>query len=476
MKIINRIVYSLLIGIFMVSCLKDNGEYDYIELEGVDFSNLPTEEYAIIGTELEIEGNIVTDIPEENRAYAWYIRVFRDGDRTGDTLSVEKDLNVITSFDPGTQNLIYSVYDKENNVRYNKAIDIYVVTPFTQGWAILKEKNGLAEFDFISEITDDLIVDVFENVAKVNPTGTPVNIGFNWNKAQGWNQMFICTSDGGAYFDGITMQLDKYIVDRFNSTSRLELPFTKIGIDNITDGYGWPLLAGGNIYTKNGSSLEDGWWEFPAEGDYYVTDKMAWGLGTVVYFDELNRRYITNAKNGYYTDYYKMEAVTTSDPENALFDPSNLNMDCMWMETEGSSYNIISVLKSDAGNYFLQRFLSHITKGFTANAHIQLPTGLVDDNSQYANDNVYSFTYMSQGNKIHRYNRVSDVINENYLELTGEIKKLEVHKEGGVLAVVYDSQDGGSTIEIIDLLNDGAVLATYEIDSKVVEIEHKLDD
>lgn len=475
MKIVKRIIYALCIGI-LGSCVTDHGDYDYIELGDVDFSSLPTEIYAIIGTDLVITGDIESDIPEEDRSYAWYIPEYSGGVWQGDTLSTAKDLNIITSFDPGEQSLIYSVYDMRNDVRYNKLIELYVVTPFTQGWAILKEKDGLAEFDFISEITGDHISDVLGNVAKVALDGTPLNISFNWNTSQGWNQMFVCTTEGGAYFDGVNMQLDSYIIDRFNSTNSLELPFTQIGIDNITDSYGWPLMAGGKIYTKSGSYLEDGWWEFPAEGDYYVTDKIAWGLGTVVYFDEKNRRYITNAKNGYYTDYYAMEALSSADPENDLFDPSNLNMDCMWMETEGSSYNVVAVLKDDAGKYFLQRFLSHVSSGFTANAHIQLDAGLVDDESQYANDNVYSFTYFSQGNRIHRYNRVSDVINQDYLVLPAEVKKLEVHKEGGILAVVYDNGNGGSTIEMLDLLNDAAVLASYEIDAPVVEIEHKLDD
>lgn len=475
MKILNKIIYVILI-VLVASCVKDNGNYDYIELGSVDFSVVPSEVYAIIGTELVIEGNIESDIPEEDLSYVWFIPTFADGEWTGDTIGTEKDLNIITSFDPGLQNLIYSVYDKGHDVRYTKSIDLYVVSPFTQGWAILKEKNGLAEFDFISEITGDHIVDVLENVAKETLPGTPLNLSYNWNVSQGWSQLFICTSEGGAYFDGIDMQLESYMVDRFKSTSHLDLPFYAIGIDDITDGYGWPIMAGGNIYTKSGSYIEDGWWEFPAEGDYYVTDKFAWGLGTVLYFDEKNRRYITNAKNGYNTDYYSMEAVNTADPENDLFDPSNLNMDCLWMETESANYNIMAALKDDDGNYFLQRFYSHIAYGFSSYANIQLDAGMVDDDSQFTNDNVYTFTYWSQGNKIHRYNRVSDVVNQDYLVVSGDVKKMEVHKEGGVLAVVYDNGEGGSTIEMLDLLNNGAVLATYEIDSKVIEIEHKLDD
>ncbi len=475
MRVANKIIYGLLIGSLMVSCVKDDGEYDYLQLEGVDFSNMPTEQNAIIGTDLVINGDIITEIPENDRAYAWYIPAYAGGSWGADTLSREKDLNVVTSFDPGSQNLIFSVYDKKHDVRYNKAINLNVVTPFSQGWAILKEKDGATEFDFISEITGNHVVDVFENVAKVNLTGTPLNIGFNWSTTLGWNQMFVCTSEGGAYFDGVAMQLDTYILDRFNSTSEIELPFTAFGIDDKTDTYGWPILAGGKLFTKSGRYLEDGWWEFPADGDYYITDKFASSLGQVVYFDEAHRRYMVNARNGNYMDYYLLIPETTADPENDLFDPSALNMDCIWMETVRSTYQVVSVLKDDAGSYFLQRFSSSYYKAFDAIAHIQLEAGMVDDQSQFVNDNVYDFTYFSQGNKIHRYSRVSDMINRDYLEVSGDVKKLEVHKEGGILAVVYDSQTG-STIEIIDLLNDATVLGTYEIDSKVVEIEHKLDD
>ncbi|GAF05207.1 PKD-like family lipoprotein [Saccharicrinis fermentans] len=475
MKIVNRIIYSLLIGSVMVSCIKDDGDYDYIELNGVDFSNLPTEQNAIIGSNVVIYGDIITDIPEEDRSYAWYIPALGSGAWVADTISTDKDLNMLTSLSPGLQNLVYSVYDTKHDVRYNKPIELYVVTPFSQGWAILKEKDGLAEFDFISEITEDHVVDVFENVAKVSLTGTPINIGFNWNTYLGWNQMFICTSEGGAYFDGISMKLDTYITDRFNSTNSLEFPFTASGINDRTDSYGWPMLAGGKLYAKPGRYLEDGWWEFPAEGDYYITDKFAASAAHVVYFDEKNKRYVVNAMNGYYMDYYKLIPTVMIDPDNDLFDPGNLNMDCMYMEQVRSTYQVISVLKDDSGTYYLQRFMSSWYNGFESYANIELAPGLVDDNSQYANDNVYDFTYFSQGNKLHRYNRVSDVINQDYLVLTGDVKKLEVHKEGGILAVVYDN-GAGSKIEIRDMLDGGVILETYEIDSKVVEIEHKLDD
>lgn len=474
MKIINRIIYCLIIVNILSSCVKDEGNYDYKILPGVDFSNMPTEQYAIIGTSLIINGDIETDIPEEDISYAWYIPEYENGGWQGDTISTEQDLSVITSYDQGTLNLIFSVYDKLNDVRYNKSIDLHVVTPFSQGWAILKDKDGIAEFDFISEITEDHIVDVFETVAGVTLSGTPINIGLNWKTSTGWSELYVCTSEGGARFDATIMKLESYFIDHFSTTDHLESPFTNVAIDYYADSYGWPLIAGGKVYAKNGTYLEDGWYEYPSAGDYYVSDKSAWALGNVVFFDDLNQRYISYVVNGYTIDCYNLTSVVSSDADTALFDPSNVGMDCIWMETEGTSYNIVSVLKDADQNYFLQRFLLS-SATFTANAHINLENGLVDDNSQFANDNVYSFTYMSQGNRIHRYNRESDIIDPDYLSATGEITAMEVHKEGAILAIVYDNANGGSTIELLDMLNDGVSIATYDIDSKIIELEHKLD-
>lgn len=484
MKLFNKIAYILMI-LIIASCNEDDGNYSYTSLPEADFSAMADQVDALLGERLLVKGDVDIDLNEESIAFAWYTTKFIEGVNYADTLSTERDLDIFLTIPPGNEiPVYYSVYDKEHEVRYVKKILINVQTPFSEGWGILKEKNGKAEYDFISYVTSDYYVDILENISKVNLEGKPLELFYNYKKGSGiysWSTTSILTEQGGVFLDSYSMEKESSMLDRWRSTSSMELPFTGAYLSN--DAYGnafASFFVGGKLYPKLASIPTDLWWEIPVAGDYHVS-KYAVVLSRdwIILFDDVERKYIY-ALGGLDADLNGMHTLSAANDDPA-FDPNTVNKDLLWMEGKWSdarwSYNkpIVSVLKDDAGVYYMHRFSGSDYSGFNAELEFEFPSGSVNDMSCFAsNPTSLPYTYIATGNKIHRYNHESDGLTLDFLTLEGNITKLAVDHEGEVMAVVLENGTA-SVVVLLDLLNDGQELSRYNVDSGVVDIKYRND-
>ncbi|MDE5422865.1 hypothetical protein L3073_11655 [Ancylomarina sp. DW003] len=476
-----KILYGLVIVLLVTSCVNDEGNYDYKNLPNIDLSKIPSELDIFVGDTLSIKGDIVTSVDDNDLEFAWYF------DELGafDTISNEKDLHVFVDFVPGLgRNLLYSVYDTKNEVHHFKALALDVITPFSTGWAILKDKDGETEMDFISISNEGVFYeDVLATFVKEPDTfeGKPISLNLHWWKWTPRSNINIVTEYGGAIIDAFTMKVSESILeDKFYSTDYLDLPFTG---GFMTSGDLPSLVANGKLYlmATSGDGL-GGLWEAPAKGDYYIGN-----VGTshiyqnMIFFDEKNRRYLRIA-GGWSVNYSEvLEYVLQDDEWNTpAFDPANLGMDCIWMGS--NSYRdftantiVVHVLKDDAGAFHIQKSQPWNSR-FYALSQMRVDDGLLNDNSVFAMDYVQPYAYMSNGNVIHRFNHTSEAFQANYitLDVAGNITRMISSYDSKMLGVAVDN-GAGSTILILDLENDGAVLETYEVDSKVVDFKYKED-
>ncbi len=475
MKNLQQLLYGLVVVILLVSCQKDEGNYDYIELPEVDFSKMPDDINAILGANLIVKGDIVTTIPESDLEYAWYfIEHHGSSVYVVDTFSVEKDLNVVLPLPAGNDYVMYyTVHDIKNNARYDKIMKVDVTTPFTTGWAILKEKNGMAELDFISETIEGHYKDVLTNISEVSLNGKPLQLDmFDWDIN---SFAIVLTDEGGAFFEASSWKKIFDVLDRFRTIDHLETPFTGGFLNNHGFNSKPLFFAGGKIYAKGGYGPDESWWEVPVVADYSVSNCVSRTENYIILFDEKNRRYIS--MDIWFGGIDEIFDIPVNDPVTAAFDPGNLEKDCIWMETVaanngwvGADHPTIAILKDDAGVYYLQKFRQGWFDGFTAEFEMALPAGSIDDNSRFVN-NPSTFTYLTQGNKIHRFNRQTDGVQLDYLSMEADIQEIGIDYDGNVLAIVIDN-GSGSTLIMLDLLNEGTELARYNIDAKVVDLKY----
>ncbi len=479
MKTLKNCLYILIVLMFASSCVKDEGNYDYVDLPEVDLSQIPNTANGIIGERLFIEGDFQTTLSEADLSFSWGIRLQDENyDYYMDTISKEKDLDVVINLAPGERDLLYTVVDKKHRVRYDREIHLNVNTPFSKGWAMLKEKNGGTEFDFISNTTNTHYENILANVTGVSFEGKPVNLEFYWNKYTPFSSMLIVTEYDGAFFDAFSMQINKTIEERFRSMNAVNLPFSGSFINKLTNLTAC-FVAGGTVFGKGGVDIDDNaWWEVPASGDYYVRNVGATIYSGLVFFDEKNRRYIKMERDSYSSDVYSLVGFSANDPANAAFDPADLQKDCLWMETTALTYQwtepVIAVLKDDVGEFFIQKFYCDYATGFNAQLELSVDTGNLDDNSVFANNPILPFTYLSKGNVIHRFNRTTDAVEYNHLVVEAAIEAMAVSYDGSILGVAV-ANGTGSKIIFYDLNNSNAILDTYTTDSKVFKLKYKED-
>ncbi|WP_421918575.1 PKD-like family lipoprotein [Marinifilum sp.] len=476
MKALKKITYIAIACLLLVSCLKDEGNYDYDMLTEIDLSDIQSQTYNVfVGDILTITPELGESISEENLEFLWARRYVDDNsDFQLDTISTDKTLDVAINLAPGNHTFILDVLNTERVYRKKVFFDVLVETPFDKGWVILKEKGTATDFDYYSDITEKLSENVLENITGVNLSGKPVSSGHIFNSWNGYSQLNILSEDGGVFLDATSMLEIGTWEEQWKPTY-LELPFSGTSISY--NGRLKTLVAGGKIFpysTDFQNPISEGldWFELPVKGDYYANGMLCgWYTGLLVY-DELNRRYINYSGN----TFDEFEEISVNIEEQP-FDPNNLQMNVLYMdndELEAYNGNVVSFLKADDGSYYTHEFKTHRRDGFTVAYHEKLPDGAISDMSVYAVSTKLPFSYMSNGNKIHRYNRDSYQLQTDYITAEGNITAMGLSKDGKNLAVATDN-GAGSKITFYDLFNDELVLMTLETDSKVVKLMQKWD-
>lgn len=471
-----NIIYLLLLTLCCYSCLDDEGNYDYVDPETIDFSNMETNLDAMLGENLLIEGNFTTMADESDLEFAWFVLdQDAEGDWYADTLSKSRNFDQLLTLKPGDDvHLIYSVYNTKYDVHFNHDLYIDVVTPFSTGWAILKEKEGNAEFDFYSTTTGAHYKDVLETIAGVSLKGKPLEIGYNWSTWFDYSGLAILTDKDGASFNPHSMKKDEGVFDMFNSTTYLNLPFTGgfLGLHAFDNGSAI-LCADGKVFVKNGSDFSDNYWEAPVEGDYFVTDKICSvdGRNTVVFDEKYQRYLLVKTDKGA----NKMETFIYDETSDA-FDPNNLNKDCIWMQANAwdgfSLYGKSTyAVAKDASHYYIQSFTSNWSGGFVGEMEMQIPDGIVNENSQIVNNGVYPYTYFTNGGMIHRFSQTAKAFEQNYMSIGSDIKNIAIDHAGETMAIAIDN-GSGSTVILWNLISN-VEIERYDVDSKISEIVYR---
>lgn len=471
-----NIIYLLLLTICCYSCLDDEGNYDYVDPETIDFSNMETNLDAMLGENLLIEGNFATMADESDLEFTWYVLdKDTEGDWYADTLSKSRNFDQILTLKPGDDvHVIYSVYNTKYDVHFNHDLYIDVVTPFSTGWAILKEKNGKAELDFYSATTGSYFNDVLENISGISIEGKPIEIGYSWNPYSDYSALAILTDQDGAFFNSYSMKKEAQVLDMFNSTTYLNLPFTGgfLGM-HAFDNESAILCADGKVFFKSGKEFSDNYWEAPVEGDYFVTDKIcSVDGGNTVVFDEKYQRYLLVKSDG---GANKMETFIYDETADA-FDPNNLNKDCIWMSANAwdgyslygkSAYSVVK----DASHYYIQSFTSDWYGDFVGEMEVQIPDGIVNENSQIVNNGVYPYTYFTNGGTVQRYSQTAQAFEQNYMSIGSDIKNIAIDHAGETMAIAIDN-GSGSTVILWNLINNEEI-ERYDVDSKISEIVYR---
>ena len=150
----------------LASCYKDIGNYDYKDVNELNFDNIDTAKgYTVFFGDMltvtpRLKGTQDPDGSGKTYSYEWSL----DFSEKDSVLSTEKNLNVKLLVPPGKYTLQFKVTDKETGLRFHIRTQLLVTTKVFEGYLVMNEVNGKTRLDMLSYHRSD---DRFEQLTDV---------------------------------------------------------------------------------------------------------------------------------------------------------------------------------------------------------------------------------------------------------------------------------------------------------------------
>lgn len=170
----------ILLGLFLVSCYEDIGNYDYKPLEGIEITGIPDDLGDFVLLEDTIRLNPIIEpvaLAESGRYnYYWSKKVGVGTGAKWERISSEKNL-VFPVEEGGSIFLMFEVEDKESGLITYQTMTAKASSRMGRGFYLLKDIDGMTDIDMIS-IDSMLHENLLEQVLGSSLEGAPVAFDF----------------------------------------------------------------------------------------------------------------------------------------------------------------------------------------------------------------------------------------------------------------------------------------------------------
>lgn len=460
MKLFNKTITLLIIAVVITACYKDSGNYDYdymneVKVSGFEEANLSFK----YGSEVTIEPTVVTEMPQSDLSYMWLLT---SNGQPYDTLGYEKNLNTTANFTSG--NLTFRVIHEPSGRHYSFGNTIMVMLPFEKGWGILNEVSGVAHFNFLSGVETDnegnVLWEYFPAMYESsNGEALPANSNrllFGYEDEQ-W---VVANETDGVIFDFLSMAKTRTLRECFPSMDYMRTPFKPefIKFGDPTSKEGTRLITSGGdlfaaVFVDDGATFN---FYAPILGDHYIKDKISRvGDHHYLFFDEQSKGYkFVNLRQAKAES--KPAIKASGIPEADGIDVTDLNMDCLFLSYAGISWDkpiIYSILKNDAGEYYLHMMDDNFDSGFfdpnpydLRFNHVQkIDAELINENTQIIIPPGSKNIFFATDNKIHVFIGQNKVFYKDWFVGDKNLDAFFIDKE--VFAYGYSNGES-SMIEI----------------------------
>lgn len=206
MKKILYIILLLVLGNWMFSsCYKDEGNYDYHEINEViigdmGFVDTTYNVTAFVDT-IRIKPEISFKLEDNtNLIYEWKLISASVGNRKEYDLGNAAELNYPVELSAGNYTLYFKITDTVNTVEYLKMVGMIVQNIQSSGWVVLGENDeGFIQMDMVSTVRDTVILKNILKDGGLPPLKKPVNV---WVIDHYANNMTHVSTEEGTYLIG----------------------------------------------------------------------------------------------------------------------------------------------------------------------------------------------------------------------------------------------------------------------------------
>ena len=201
-----KLILALLITVVLSSCLEDEGNYDYKDINEVVFNGIE-DEYALLRfDDFKISPEITfTEDPGNvnDYSYRWVAVKIKASSTEEDNvteLATTKDLDIKLELLPGDYTIHYFITDNSTNVEWQTKSTLRVANAIFEGWLLLSTVGSEPRLDMIPFIDGEFLApkqDVLSFVgSELTLQGTPGFVYFN-RSAKPFEGIYVSTSGNG---------------------------------------------------------------------------------------------------------------------------------------------------------------------------------------------------------------------------------------------------------------------------------------
>lgn len=330
---------AMMLCMGITACYKDKGNYDYTPLPEIKVEEL-ADDYSVtqfdtlvIHPQVEEQGLDLT--------YSWEVYSNAVSNTRRIHISDEKDLNYVVNEIPGSYTLVFTVTNRQNDVKTYQMMGLKIQGVITDGWMVLQEKNdGKTDFDilispfFTNKATKDShFKDMYESInGEPLEGGRGVKISSFFTGA--YQYVYVLTEQAGVRLSAINMQrmsdLSSMVLDGkpLHPEGYTYLPYGTMNYFAellVSDGRFYMSSYNQNTFTE--PVTRDG---LTYRASPYAPRWIPWVVRAVLY-DEEHGRFLMAVNN--VTTLQQMTAAP-----GALFDWNNMHAHLVYLESGFNKY------------------------------------------------------------------------------------------------------------------------------------------
>ncbi|WP_316822260.1 PKD-like family lipoprotein [Pedobacter gandavensis] len=364
-------IVLLAVLLLTFSCTKDLGNYEYQEINAVNFSGIEPLYTVLVGETLQIKPVLKFTRDESGKeddyTYEWIgFKIETTANATtkfviANTRNLDQSIGLL----PGDYNVHYAVKDKRTGVSYRSVFKLKVETSLNEGWLVLNDVNGQARLDMVSKIKDKYknITDVLKVAESgLSLRGKPLDVycyAYNFSEYG----VYVSTDQSTDRVDQNTFKWKNTLNLKYEFVASVPDDFHADFFSAIKEpsAYGTSYLFARNkvYFYQSTQSIRYGLPinlvkgeinTFKAAPFVTVAQDPSTLNAVAIMFDVDKKRFLRHGNN-------ENTSSTMANPTNLLFNYNNVGMDLLYMEqVTFNGGEVFALLKNSAGKVFLARF------------------------------------------------------------------------------------------------------------------------
>ena len=444
------------------ACVDDTTNENFTLLNEVSFEGIEDEYTDIYVDHLfSIHPTVKTTLQTEESLEYFWITYDKSTYQEADTLSKEKNLDIMIHLTPGEHIMKFKAVDTLTGIYYEKEFIVNVVNEFSNGLMILAETDGKAVLDFWIPAKDEIISDVYGKLNDGDVLGTnPKRVYFNKYWTDITSEIIVMCQDGegGKILDNITMTKRRNYKDMFFGT----VPETIVPQAYYKSSMREYLVDNGLVYDRATNSMTPDITVKPnllvQNSTYAIADNADFSDGEdlpnrMVLYDNQNTCFYSlyNISTAFLTKVTKTNGL--SYVNGGFFNPDQVGMKCLYAgitsRSSSGDKEYLGVFETQQGERHLLRIgIGFWTDNDPSTYFKDLGNDLLScENIELANTFATStqfsgYLFYAVGSKIYVYNSTSatgsevyDLQNDDTAEYI--IDHIEVEHAGNRLWVAF---------------------------------------